>query len=319
LQELRAESHATALDQSFILGSAVDKRDDKAIRRTVSGLIKLVHPDGRYTSEDVEPLLKLALEGRRRVKEQLKRLGGLEFWNTSFTYGPRESGRSQQEVLLPERVEERFLSNATLPPGRLYCVGRDRRNRRTCVFRVEVERIKGTGKCQLASPNRGDVADALRIAYDQVKKHLTELGIKDSLAQWDLRVQVANPMEADEPSLMGIPVYVAIVSALLGRGIETGTIVSGEMSVQGNLEGIDAVGEIIMIAREYGAVQIALPSLSELDVSNVPVDLTKNIGIMYYQQPRDLVDLVLTKPGTRRVISTWDDAPDSIVSDRDAG
>ena len=117
----------------------MDKRDDKAIRRTVSGLIKLVHPDGRYTPEDVEPLLALAMEGRRRVKEQLKRLGGLEFWNTSFTYRPRENGRPQREVLLPERVEERFLSNTTLPPGRLYCVGRDRSNRRTCVFRVEVE------------------------------------------------------------------------------------------------------------------------------------------------------------------------------------
>ncbi len=77
--------------------------------------------------------------------------------------------------------------------------------------------IKGTGKCQLASPNRGDVADALRIAYDQVKKHLTDLGIKDSLAQWDLRIQVANPMEADEPTLLGMPVYVAIVSALRGQ------------------------------------------------------------------------------------------------------
>src|SRR5208337_487069 len=115
------------IDQGFVLGPAVDKRDDKAIRRTVSGLIKLVHPDGRFTSHDVQPLLLLAMEGRRRVKEQLRRLGGLEFWNTTFTYGPRENGQPQQEVPLPERVEERFLSNATLPPGRLYCVGRDRR------------------------------------------------------------------------------------------------------------------------------------------------------------------------------------------------
>jgi ATP-dependent Lon protease len=295
LQELRAQSHATAIDHSFVLGPAVDKRDDKAIRRTVSGLIKLVHPDGRYTAEDVEPLLLLAMEGRRRVKEQLKRLGGLEFWNTSFTYGPRENGQPHQEVTLPERVEERFLSNAKLPPGRLYCVGRDRRNRRTCLFRVEVERIKGTGRCQLASPNRGDVADGLRIAYDQIKKHVTDLGIKENLAQWDLRVQVANPMEADEPSLLGIPIYVAIISALLGQPIETGTVVAGEMSVQGNLEGIDSVGEVIMIALEYGALQIALPAMCQLDVSNVPAQLTKGIGIVYYDRPRDLVDRVLSQ------------------------
>jgi ATP-dependent Lon protease len=310
LQELRAQSHATAIDPSFVLGSAIDKRDDKAIRRTVSGLIKLVHPDGRYTSRDVEPLLLLAMESRRRVKEQLKRLGGLEFWNTSFTYGSRENGQTQREVPLPERLEERFLTNATLPPGRLYCIGRDRRNRRSCIFRVEVERIKGTGKCQLASPNRGDVADALRIAYDQVKKHLTDLGIKDSLAQWDLRVQVANPMEADEPSMVSIPVYTAIVSALRGRPIETGTVVSGEMSVQGNLEGIDSVGEVIMIAREYGAVQIALPSQCERDVASVPRELTHHIEILFYDQPRDLVDRVLSN----RANETAGSRPDAPAS-----
>jgi ATP-dependent Lon protease len=258
-------------------------------------LIKLIHPDGRYTPQDVEPLLLLAMEGRRRVKEQLKRLGGLEFWNTNFAYGPKANGQPHVEVPLPERVEERFLSDTSLPPGRLYCVGRDRRNRRTCLFRVEVERIKGTGKCQLASPNRGDIADALRIAYDQVKKHLTDLGIKDSLSQWDLRVQVANPMEADEPSLMGIPIYVAMVSALRGQPIETGTVVSGEMSVQGNLEGIDSVGEVILIAREYGALQVALPSPCQTDVSTVPGELVRNIGIFFYDQPIVLVDRVLKK------------------------
>ena len=207
------------------------------------------------------------MEGRRRVKEQLKRLGGLEFWNTSFTYGPRENGQPQQEVLLPERVEERFLSNATLPPGRLYCVGRDRRNRRTCIFRVEVERIKGTGKCQLASPNRGDVADALRIAYDQVKKHLTDLGSKIASPSGTFAFRSPTRWRPMSLALLGMAVYVAIVSALRGQPIEIGTVVSGEMSVQGNLEGIDLVGEVIMIAREYGAVRIALPSLCELDVS----------------------------------------------------
>ncbi len=106
-------------------------------------------------------------------------------------------------------------------------------------------------------------------------------------------------MEADEPSLLGMAVYVAIVSALRGQPIEMGTVLSGEMSVQGNLEGIDSVGEVIMIAREYGAVRIALPSLCELDVSNVPGELTKNIEIVYYDQPSVLVDRVLTKLATR--------------------
>ncbi|HYT93220.1 MAG TPA: BREX system Lon protease-like protein BrxL, partial [Gemmataceae bacterium] len=154
LQESRATSYATVLDNWFEMGAAIDKRDDKAIRRTVSGLVKLIYPHGECTGEDLEPLLLLAMESRRRVKEQLKRMGGLEFWNTRFTYGPRANGRPANEVSVPERVEERFLANTRLSAGQLFCVGRDRRNRRTCLFRVEVEKLPGSGKCQLASPNR---------------------------------------------------------------------------------------------------------------------------------------------------------------------
>jgi ATP-dependent Lon protease len=295
LQELRATSHATAIDKWFQLGPAIDKRDDKAIRRTVSGLLKLIHPDGEYNRDDIQPLLLIGMEGRRRVKEQLKRMGGLEFWNTRFTYGPREDGQPVTEVPVPERVEGGLLASAVLPPGRLYCVGRDRSNRRTCLFRIEVERIAGKGKCQLASPSRGDVADALHIAYDQVKKNLSELEIKQSLAHYDLRVQIANPMEADEPSLLGLPIFVAIVSALRAQPVETGTVIAGDMSVQGNLEGIDTVGEFLLIAHENGALKIALPLLCETDVIASPRELQEGMHVAYYSTPGELIEHVLAR------------------------
>jgi ATP-dependent Lon protease len=292
-QELRAISHATAMDNWFTLGPAVDKRDDKAIRRTVSGLIKLLYPDGICKQHDVEPLLLVGMESRRRVKEQLKRMGGLEFWNTRFTYGPRQNNQLHQEVSVPERVQERFLATTMLPPGRLYCVGRDGSNRRTCLFRVEVEKLPGNGKCQLTSPNRGDVAESLHIAFDQVKKSLTELGVKDSPVQWDLRVQIANPMEAEEPSLLGISIFVGIVSALRSQSIQKGAVVAGEMSVQGNVEGIDSVGELLLIASENGALKIALPRLCEGDVANSPRELVDALNICYYTKPGELIPLLL--------------------------
>jgi len=298
LQELRAASHSTAIDRWYRLGPAVDKRDDKAIRRTVSGLLKLVHPTGEYSRQDVEPFLLLAMEGRRRVKEQLKRMGGLEFWNTRFTFGPRENGHPDQEVPVAERVEERFLASTVLPPGRLYCVGRDRSNRRTCLFRVEVEKLPGNGKCQLASPNRGEVADALHIAYDQIKKNLTDLGVKESAVQWDLRVQIANPMEAEEPALLGVPIFLAILSALRSQSIETGAVVAGDMSVQGNLEGIDAVGEVLLIARENGALKLVLPAGCEHDVAGSPKELVEGMTVLYYAKPSDLIRLVLASLDT---------------------
>ena len=296
LQELRAESHATAIDQSFILGTAVDKRDDKAIRRTVSGLIKLVHPDGRYTSEDVEPLLVLAMEGRRRVKEQLKRLGGLEFWNTSFTYGPRETAGLSRKFSSPSGSRsDSSPMRRSLPVGSTASDaiagidGRAFSESKSSASR-EPANVSSRARTAVMSPMR------LRIAYDQVKKHLTDLGIKDSLSQWDLRVQVANPMEADEPSLMGMAVYVAIVSALRGQPIEIGTVVSGEMSVQGNLEGIDSVGRGHHDRpRVRGHSHRLTVNMRARRVANVPGELTKNIEIVYYDQPSDLVDRVLTR------------------------
>ncbi|MBI1916471.1 MAG: hypothetical protein HYS12_17315 [Planctomycetes bacterium] len=292
LQELRTASHATAIDRWFVLNSAVDKRDDKAIRRTVSGLLKLLHPHGEYGPQDVEPLLLLAMEGRRRVKEQLKRMDGLEFWNTRFAFRPLDNGQ-EREVPVPERSEERFLASTVLSPGRLFCVGRDRQNRRTCLFRVEVEKLPGNGRCQLASPNRGNVGDALHIAYDQVKKNWTDLGVKDSLVQWDLRVQIANPMEAEEPSLLGVPLFVALVSALRGQALANGVVVAGEMSVQGNVEGIDAVGEVLLIARENGALRVTLPALCEAEMAGIPRELIEGLSIFYYAKPSELITHVL--------------------------
>jgi ATP-dependent Lon protease len=293
LQELRATSHATVIDRWFSLNAAVDKRDDKAIRRTVSGLLKLLHPDEQFGQREVEPLLLLAMEGRLRVKEQLKRMGGLEFWNTRFGYRARDNGVAEQAVAVPERTDERFLAGTVLSPGRLFCVGRDRSNRRTCLFRVEVEKLPGTGRCQLSGPGRGEAADALRIAYDQMKKNLTDLGIKDSLVQWDLRVQIANPMEAEEPALLGVPLFVALVSALRNEQLPAGIVVAGNMSVQGNAEGIDAVGEILLIARENGALAVALPSLCEGEVSACPPELIEGMKITYYGRPSELIDQVL--------------------------
>jgi ATP-dependent Lon protease len=296
LQELRATSHATAVDRWFTLGPAVDKRDDKAIRRTVSGLIKLVFPHGECSREDVEPFLVLALEGRRRVKEQLKRMGGLEFWNTCFKYGPRDAGEAGEEVSLPERVEQRFLGTTALPPGGAFCIGRDRSSRRTCLFRVEVEKLPGTGKYQLASPSRGGAGEALRIAYDQVKKNLSEYGIKEALSLYDLRVQIANPMEADDPSLLGIPIFVAILSALRGQALETGVVVAGDMSVQGHVEGMDMVGEVLLLAQENGALRLALPRLCEGEVDNSPRELREGLALLYYSFAGELVDHLLPLP-----------------------
>jgi predicted ATP-dependent Lon-type protease len=114
--------------------------------------------------------------------------------------------------------------------------------------------------------------------------------------QYDLRVQVANPMEAEEPSLLGVPMFVAIVSALRGQPPEVGAVIAGDMSVQGNVEGIDAAGEVLLIARENGALKIALPALCEADVSSCPRELLEDLSLCYYTRPSELITRILQPP-----------------------
>src|SRR5262249_34551932 len=162
--------------QYYRLGPAIDRRDDKSVRRTASGLLKLAHPDGAFTGDDVRWALELGLEMRRRVKEQLKRMGGLEYWQTRFTYTDAASPNARErEVELRERLTEGLLASSELPPGRLYAVGRDFEDRRPCVFRIEVELIPGTGRATLSGARTKTTYDAVHTAHDHVRNRLSEL------------------------------------------------------------------------------------------------------------------------------------------------
>src|SRR6266568_1430463 len=186
---LRGSSFANAIDQHFTLGPSLDRRDDKAVRRTASGLLKLVHPDGQFGAEDVQWALEVALEMRRRVKEQLKRMGGLEYWQTSFTYSQKGAG-VERDVTLEEQAGEGLLSPTPLPPGRVFAIGRDRTDRRPCVFRIEVELVPGNGHAVLSRVKAQSAASALHTAYDHVRNHLTEFGIVNARTDRDLHVQL---------------------------------------------------------------------------------------------------------------------------------
>lgn len=289
----RGESFANAIDRFFSLGAALDRRDDKAVRRTASGLLKLVHPDGDLDTQSVQWALELALEMRRRVKEQLKRMGGLEFWQTRFTYRVATNGGAEHEVGLPERSSGGLLTSSELPPGRLYAIGRDREDRRPCVFRIEVELVTGSGRATLTGVRAKSASDALLAAHDHVRNHLTELGITRFGADRDMHVQVLNPMEADEPTGLGLGIFVAIVSALRDQAVPAGIAILGDISVQGSILDPEAVGEMVLLAYESGAKRLYIPQSRQDDVAALPDALLERLDIQYFGSPTKLVDLVL--------------------------
>ncbi len=288
---LRGVSFANSIDRYFTLGPALDRRDDKAVRRTASGLLKLVHPDGEFEESDVRWAVELAFEMRRRVKEQLKRMGGLEYWQTQFTYTSKAG--VEKEVVLREAPTGGLLSPTPLPPGRLFAIGRDRVDRRPAVFRIEVELVPGAGKATLSRIRAQSAASALHTAYDHARNHLTDFGILAAATVRDLHVQVINPMEAEDPIGLSLGMFLAIVSALRGESVRQGLVVVGDMSVQGAILPPDSVGEMVLLARENGATAMVLPAETRGDVEALPAGLREGMAFDYFSTPADVVSLGL--------------------------
>ena len=291
-RQLRGTSYANAIDRFFRLGPALDRRDDKAIRRTASGLLKLVYPGGEFEADDVRWALELALEMRRRVKEQLKRMGGIEFWQTGFTFSGEDG--VEREVVPPERPSGGLLSPEDVPPGRIHAIGRDKRDRRPCVFRIEAELVPGSGKALLTGARSTSASDALKAVHDHIRNHLTELGIPKARLDRDIHVQLLNPMEAIEPSQIGMGLFIAIVSALSGRAPYPGLAVVGDMSVQGAILEPDAIGEMVLLAREGGATRLVTPAGTLGDIAGLPSGLTEGLGINGYDSSVTAVEVSLT-------------------------
>jgi ATP-dependent Lon protease len=290
---LRGTSFANAIDRHFRLGAALDRRDDKAVRRTASGLLKLVHPDGVFETEDVRWAVELALEMRRRVKEQLKRMGGLEYWQTRFSYVTVANGGVEREIAPAEQVTVGLLSPAELPPGRLFAIGRDRRDRRPCVFRIEVELVPGTGHATLLGVKTGSVSSALHAAYDHLRNRLSEYGVAEAGVGRDVRVHILNPMEAGDPVGLGLGIFLAIVGAMREEAVPPGRAVLGDMSVQGSILAPEAVGELVLLARENGARTLLLPAGVREDVESLPAGLQESLAFRYFDSPGQLVLLAL--------------------------
>ncbi len=297
---LRGTSFANAVDRHFKVGDAIDRRDDKAVRRTTSGLLKLVHPHGEFGSEDVRWALELALEMRRRVKEQLKRMGGLEYWQTRFTYAAVMDGGQEREVAPAEQATEGLLSPVELPAGRVFAIGRDRDDRRPCIFRIEVELVPGSGRATLLGLRTSSVSSALHAAHDHLRNRLSDFGVATSAVDRDVRVHILNPMEAADPSGLGLGIFLAVLSALRGRPVPPGIAIIGDMSVQGSILAPDAIGEMVLLARENGATSLLLPAELKEDIGALPAGLVEGLDFVYFSSPVELVTFALVKEGIVR-------------------
>lgn len=286
LRELRKVSYADVLDRYFVLGEALNRRDEKAVRKTVSGLVKMLHPDGAAEKEEVEEYLRLALEMRRRVKEQLKRMGGIEYWNTALSYQDRELA-TEKFISLPEQSEGGVITGDPLPPGIVYTVGLDVESGRYALFRVEVALMKGTGSYSVTGAVGRAMREAVRTAFDYLRSNLSRFAIDRSIEDYDAHFQVVNLMQAKEGSQTAAALFAALFSALVGIPVRSGTVILGEITIQGGVLPMQGFAECVQLARENGARCILVPTANARDLGQVPSDLLSGLEIIFYADPKE--------------------------------
>src|SRR6266702_2089080 len=212
LREMRKHNFTEILDRHFSLGAHLNARDRKAVRKTVSGLVKILFPHGEVTQDELAEILELALEGRRRVKEQLKKMGSFEYYQTSFSYTLQETGE-EKFVGVPEQGGRDLISIDPLSPGTVYTAGVTS-DGTVGLYRLEVSISIGTGKLKMAGGISGMMKESVQRAFSYVHAKKGELGISRDLDTSDLHVEAIDLLGNRVEAEVGVAFFVASYSAL---------------------------------------------------------------------------------------------------------
>ncbi len=283
-RELRKQNFTDVAERSFKLGNHVEERDRKAILKTTSGMLKLLHPDGRCTQEELETYLRFSIEMRRRVKEQLKRMGGIEYAKVNLSYIDLRSG-DEHVVTCPELGIIQLIPEGQPAPGNVFTVGTEHAEARFGLFRVEVQAMPGGGHLRLTGAASRSVRDALQTAYDYLRANLRRMGSDRSLSDFDIHVQVVSLMQAKEGSEAGMAFFIALLSAVMVRPVVPQLVILGDMSIHGVLRRVDALGDKLKTAMDAGAKRVMIPTENKHDFADLPADVIDKLQIVFYSDP----------------------------------
>ncbi len=282
--ELRPRSYADVYDRYFHLGSHVEERDRKAVAKTTSGLIKLLHPDGEVTKAEVEEYLRFAMELRRRVKEQLRRMGGVEYARVNLSYIDKDS-RQELFVSCKELGSTQLIPDSPLPPGDVFTVGHDPVEGRYILFRIQCTVAPGSGRFSVVGVTSKNIRDTGRMAYDYLRTSGKKIGIDRDLGEYDVNVQVMSLSAGKDAKDLGMAFYIALLSALLGRPIGAQLVVLGQMSLHGVLARVDGLGDKLRVAMDAGARRVLIPTENSRDFASLPGEVLDKLRIEFYSEP----------------------------------
>lgn len=288
LRELRKEQFSDALDRFFRLGKNLNQRDTIAVRRIVSGMVKLLYPDGDFTKEQLEEILRFALEMRRRVKEQLKKLGGMEFYDVNFSYIDNESFE-EKYVTVPEQGGSKLIPDGICNPGQVYTIAQGRSGM-IGAFRLESQMLPGNGKFQRTGLGSDrEAKEATDTAFNFLKANCRRISGNISITTNDFIINYQDLQGLGLTSNLALPSLVAMCSIALGKPVVSSCAVLGEISIAGTMQKVDNLADTLQVCLDSGAKKVLLPLTSAADLGTVPAELIGAFSLIFYNSAEDAV------------------------------
>ena len=288
IRELRKEQFGDSIDKYFKLGGNLNQRDTVAVRKTVGGMIKLLYPNGVFTKEELEEVIIFALEMRRIVKEQLKKIGGMEFYDVNFSYIDNETFE-EHYVSVPEQGGGKLIPEGMSNPGQVYTVGFGKSGM-IGVYRLESQMLPGNGKFERTGLGSDrEAKEASNTAFNYLKANGNRISKSISTTVNDYIVNYQDLQGIGMTSKLALPTLIAIASIALKKPVLSSTAVLGEISISGTLIKADELANSLQVCLDSGAKKVLLPITSAADIGTVPAELIGCFNLIFYNSPEDAV------------------------------
>ena len=288
IRELRKEQYGDVIDHYFRLGKNLNQRDTIAVRRMADGYLKLLYPDGEFTKEEVEEVLQISLEMRRRVKEQLKKLGGMEFYDVNFSYIDNETFE-EKYVSVPEQGGGKLIPEGLCNPGQIYTVSRGK-NGMIGVFRLESQMLPGSGKFDRTGIGSDrECKEAADTAYNFLKANGKRISGSISTTSKDYVINYQDLQGLGMTKTLALPTLVALCSIALQRPVQSSMVILGDFSIGGTILKVENLASTLQVCLDSGAKKVLLPAATMMDLVTVPPDLMSVFQLVPYSDPADAV------------------------------
>jgi len=288
IRELRKDQYGDAIDKYFRLGKNLNQRDTIAVRRMVDGYLKLLYPDGEFTKQQVEEALIISLEMRRRVKEQLKKLGGMEFYDVNFSYIDMED-MSEHYVSVPEQGGGKLIPEGMCNPGQVYTVAHGK-SEMIGVFRLESQMLPGNGKFERTGLGTDrECKEAVDTAYNYLKANGNRISGSISTTNSDYIINYQDLHGLGMTKSLALPTLIALCSIALKKPTQSSLVILGDISISGTLMKVDNLASTLQVCADAGAKKVLIPAVSMVDYGTIPADLMTAFQIIPYSSAEDAV------------------------------